>query len=157
MLQEFLPGQRPAQTLGTGVNVCFICEDALALYREFKSRGVQTRTRPFAGNRLLVVPVTDPDDTALNSRARPMHPRKANLKNSAGILSGSRSGVRETRRFPAATLSKSIGPRSVPKELSVVNGAEHVPAGPRPGGIRRKGHAFLHEAADGDLSKSERY
>ena len=115
MLQEFLPGQRPAQTLGTGVNVCFICEDALALYREFKSRGVQTRTRPFAGNRLLVVPVTDPDDTALNSRARPMHPRKANLKNSVGILSGSRSGVHETRRFPAATLSKSIGPRSVPK------------------------------------------
>jgi hypothetical protein len=35
--------------------------DALALYREFKSRGVQTRNRPFVGNRLWVVPVTDPD------------------------------------------------------------------------------------------------
>jgi hypothetical protein len=61
MLQGSLPGQRPAQTLGTGVNVGFICEDALALYREFKSRGVQMRTRPFVGNPLWVVPVTDPD------------------------------------------------------------------------------------------------
>lgn len=60
MLQEFLP-ERTKETLGTGVNVCFQCEDALALYREFKSRGIQTRKRPFVGNRLWVVPVTDPD------------------------------------------------------------------------------------------------
>lgn len=61
MLQEFSPGRKPAEPLGTGVNVCFQCEDALALYREFKSRGIQTRTRPFVGNRMWVVPVTDPD------------------------------------------------------------------------------------------------
>lgn len=61
MLQEFWPGRRPTETLGTGVNVCFLCEDALALYREFKSRGLQTRKRPFVGNRLWVVPLTDPD------------------------------------------------------------------------------------------------
>ena len=61
MLQEFRPECQPKETLGTGVNVCFQCEDALALYREFKSRGIQTRTRPFVGNRLWVVPVTDPD------------------------------------------------------------------------------------------------
>jgi catechol 2,3-dioxygenase-like lactoylglutathione lyase family enzyme len=61
MLQEFLPERRPQETLGTGVNVCFQCEDALALYREFKSRGIQTRSRPFVGNRLWVVPVADPD------------------------------------------------------------------------------------------------
>jgi lactoylglutathione lyase len=61
MLQEFRPGGRPKETLGTGVNVCFQCEDALALYREFKSRGIQTLKRPFVGNRLWVVPVTDPD------------------------------------------------------------------------------------------------
>jgi lactoylglutathione lyase len=61
MLQEFWPGGRPKETLGTGVNVCFQCEDAIALYREFKSRGVQTRGRPTVGNRLWVVPVTDPD------------------------------------------------------------------------------------------------
>ena len=61
MLQEFLPERQPREPLGTGVNVCFQCEDALALYREFKSRGVQTRNRPSVGNRLWVVPVTDPD------------------------------------------------------------------------------------------------
>jgi lactoylglutathione lyase len=61
MLQEFLPERQPKETLGTGVNVCFQCEDALALYREFKSRGIHTRSRPSVGNRLWVVPVADPD------------------------------------------------------------------------------------------------
>ena len=61
MLQEFRPEGKPKETLGTGVNVCFQCEDALALYREFKSRGIQMRKRPFVGNRMWVVPVTDPD------------------------------------------------------------------------------------------------
>jgi lactoylglutathione lyase len=61
MLQEFVPERQPKEMLGTGVNVCFQCEDALTLYREFKSRGIQTRKRPSVGNRLWVVPVTDPD------------------------------------------------------------------------------------------------
>lgn len=61
MLQEYLPERRPKETLGTGVSVCFMCEDALALYREFKARGIQTRQRPFVGNRLWVVSVADPD------------------------------------------------------------------------------------------------
>jgi uncharacterized glyoxalase superfamily protein PhnB len=61
MLQEFLPERVPKETLGTGVNVCFQCEDALALYREFKSRGIEIRNRPSVGNHLWVVPVTDPD------------------------------------------------------------------------------------------------
>jgi lactoylglutathione lyase len=61
MLQEFLPERRPKEALGTGTSVSFMCEDALALYREFKSRGIQTRKRPFVGNRLWVIPVTDPD------------------------------------------------------------------------------------------------
>ena len=61
MLQEFLPERQPKETLGTGVNVCFQCGDALALYRDFKARGIQTRNRPSVGNRLWVVSVTDPD------------------------------------------------------------------------------------------------
>jgi len=61
MLQEFLPERRPKEALGTGASVCFQCEDALALYREFKSRGVNTPTRPSVGNQLWVVPLTDPD------------------------------------------------------------------------------------------------
>jgi lactoylglutathione lyase len=61
MLQEFSPEHAPTQALGAGVNVCFQCDDALALYREFKSRGIETRQRPFVGNNMWVVPVTDPD------------------------------------------------------------------------------------------------
>jgi lactoylglutathione lyase len=61
MLQEFWSGGKPTQALGTGASVCFMCEDALALYREFKLRGIQTRRTPYVGNRLWVVPITDPD------------------------------------------------------------------------------------------------
>ena len=61
MLQEFWPGSRPTERLGTGIHVCFTCEDAVALYRDFKSRGIQTRKRPFVGNHLWVVPLSDPD------------------------------------------------------------------------------------------------
>jgi hypothetical protein len=43
---------------GTGASVSFMRGDA---YGEFKSRGIQTRKRPFVGNRLWVVPLTDPD------------------------------------------------------------------------------------------------
>lgn len=65
MLQEFAPQRQPQrqpnEPLGTGASVCFQCEDALTLYREFKSRGILPRNRPFVGNGLWVVPLTDPD------------------------------------------------------------------------------------------------
>jgi len=38
-----------------------MCEDALALYREFKSRGIEPRNRPTVGNGLWVVALLDPD------------------------------------------------------------------------------------------------
>jgi lactoylglutathione lyase len=80
MLQEFWPGRRPIETLGTGVNVCIICEDALALYREFKSRGVQMRKRPFVGNRLWVVPVTDPDGYRIEFESPTDAPEESELE-----------------------------------------------------------------------------
>src|SRR5271169_1761301 len=46
MLQEFLPGRRPEGVLGLGVSVCFQCEDAVSLYREFCSRGIEAN-EPF--------------------------------------------------------------------------------------------------------------
>ena len=61
MLQEFMPGARPVDTLGIGVSVSVTCEDALTLYREFKLRGVQAAQRPMVGNGLWVVPLVDPD------------------------------------------------------------------------------------------------
>lgn len=64
MLQEF--GKHETDTslealkLGLGVSLSFQCEDALALYREFASRGV-TAQEPFVGNQMWVVLLSDPD------------------------------------------------------------------------------------------------
>jgi uncharacterized glyoxalase superfamily protein PhnB len=80
MLQEFLPERRPEDGLGVGVNVCFQCEDALALYREFKSRGIQTRTRPFVGNGLWVVPLSDPDGYRLEFSSPTDAPEESELE-----------------------------------------------------------------------------
>ncbi len=65
MLQEFRTeghdSWKPSGKLGEGVNICFTCEDALAIYREATSRGIQVRRNPFVGNNLWVVPFADPD------------------------------------------------------------------------------------------------
>jgi lactoylglutathione lyase len=65
MLQEFRKeghdSWRPSGKLGEGVNICFMCEDALAIYHEAKSRGIAARRNPFVGNRLWVVSFSDPD------------------------------------------------------------------------------------------------
>jgi hypothetical protein len=50
----------PEGPVGLGVAINFICRDALAIYRELVSRGVQAR-RPFVGNSMWVTEVTDPD------------------------------------------------------------------------------------------------
>jgi catechol 2,3-dioxygenase-like lactoylglutathione lyase family enzyme len=65
MLQEFKKDHhpnsgRPEGKLGMGVSVCFQCVDALALYREFRSRGIEAKT-PFVGNAMWVTAVEDPD------------------------------------------------------------------------------------------------
>jgi lactoylglutathione lyase len=80
MLQEFLPERRPTATLGTGVNVCFQCVDALALYREFKSRGVSTQRRPFVGNRSWVVSLSDPDGYHLEFASPTDAPEESELE-----------------------------------------------------------------------------
>jgi catechol 2,3-dioxygenase-like lactoylglutathione lyase family enzyme len=64
MLQQFAREDdlswRPAEKVGVGVSVCFICRDALALYREFLARGTEAG-RPFVGNNMWVTSVSDPD------------------------------------------------------------------------------------------------
>jgi len=60
MLQEYKPTFVPKDKLGVGVSVCFICEDAIALYHEFIDRGVAA-SRPFVGNGMWVTSMTDPD------------------------------------------------------------------------------------------------
>jgi len=80
MLQEFLSERLPKETLGVGTSVCFMCEDALALYREFKSRGIQTRKRPFVGNRLWVVPLIDPDGYRIEFESPSDAPEESELE-----------------------------------------------------------------------------
>ncbi len=69
MLQEFWKSGHhtnvPTDRLGVGVSVCFMCKDALALYREFKSRGIDAK-RPFVGNGLWVTDIVDPDGYRLS-------------------------------------------------------------------------------------------
>ena len=60
MLQEYREAFLPEDKLGVGVSVCFICDDALALYREFISRGIPA-SKPFVGNSMWVVSLTDPN------------------------------------------------------------------------------------------------
>ena len=64
MLQEFRKEGHdswvPKGPVGEGVSICFMCRDAIALYREFKSRGIEPK-RPMVGNHLWVTGVTDPD------------------------------------------------------------------------------------------------
>lgn len=64
MLQEFdaeaRGGRKSKGHTGEGVTICFICVDALKLYREFKARGVDAST-PFVGNGMWVTGVKDPD------------------------------------------------------------------------------------------------
>jgi len=56
---------KPDGKLGVGVSINFICKDAIALYREFRGRGIAAG-RPFVGNRMWVTSLTDPDGYALH-------------------------------------------------------------------------------------------
>ena len=56
MLQEWTPKGK----VGEGVSICFICEDALAIYREVTARGIQA-SRPFVGNGMWNTSLSDPD------------------------------------------------------------------------------------------------
>jgi catechol 2,3-dioxygenase-like lactoylglutathione lyase family enzyme len=57
MLQE---GKATDDKLGVDVSICFICDDAIELYRQFRARGLDAQ-RPFVGNAMWVTEVSDPD------------------------------------------------------------------------------------------------
>jgi lactoylglutathione lyase len=60
MLQDFGESKAPDGALGLGVSISFQCKDALAIYREVTSRGLQAK-RPFVGNAMWVTMLSDPD------------------------------------------------------------------------------------------------
>ena len=64
MLQEYRTEGHdswvPEGKVGLGVSICFMCEDALALYHAFTGRDVQA-SRPFVSNAMWNFSVRDPD------------------------------------------------------------------------------------------------
>ena len=69
MLQEFSTegnhASVPDTKLGAGVSINYTCGDAIAIYHDIVARGVAAR-RPFVGNGMWVVSVTDPDGYELH-------------------------------------------------------------------------------------------
>jgi lactoylglutathione lyase len=65
MLQEYRPNKIPPGKLGEGVSICFQCKDALAIYHEALSRGLEPKT-PFVGNAMWVTILSDPDGYTLD-------------------------------------------------------------------------------------------
>jgi len=65
MLQEYNPGRIPAEKRGVGASIWFQCRDAVALYHEFRSRGLEPR-EPFVGNHMWDTAITDPDGYSLH-------------------------------------------------------------------------------------------
>jgi lactoylglutathione lyase len=78
MLQELRKSHTPTDKFGVGVSICFICKDAVALYHEFKTRGVAVK-RPFVGNRMWVTSVTDPDGYRLEFESPTDAPEESEL------------------------------------------------------------------------------
>ena len=64
MLQEFRKMGHdswvPEGKVGVGVSIVFLCEDALAIYREVTSRGIHA-SKPIVGNGMWVTSLSDPD------------------------------------------------------------------------------------------------
>jgi len=65
MLQEYNDGKLPKGNLGEGVEIFFICEDALAIYTQITSNGILT-SEPFVGNKMWVVQAKDPDGYSIS-------------------------------------------------------------------------------------------
>jgi len=65
----------PTGKVGEGVSIYFICEDALAIYRQVTSRGIKAK-RPFVGNAMWVTSLSDPDGYQIYFEAPPASPKK---------------------------------------------------------------------------------
>lgn len=82
MLQEIRNDEKhpwaPQGKLGEGVSICFICEDALAIYRDATARGIRAG-RPFVGNGMWVTSLSDPDGYRLDFESETDEPEETVL------------------------------------------------------------------------------
>lgn len=81
MLQESGRKGQPGES-SQGITICVFCEDAIAIYRDLKSRGVNA-TRPFVGNGLWVTTVTDPDGYRIDFESPTQDPEEMVLEEPA--------------------------------------------------------------------------
>ena len=91
MLQEFKKDHhpnsgRPDGKLGVGVAISFQCKDALAIYKEVRSRGIEAK-RPFVGNGMWVTSVHDPDGYKLEFESRTDVPEETVFSEDEGAQS----------------------------------------------------------------------
>jgi lactoylglutathione lyase len=82
MLQTYMKEEAhtwsPAGKLGEGVSLAFQCEDALALYRDFISRGLEA-SEPQVGNSMWVTQMFDPDGYRLEFESPTDTPEETKL------------------------------------------------------------------------------
>lgn len=82
MLQEFLRDghgtKQPQGKWGEGVTLVFICEDAVALWRAFRSRGIDA-SEPQVGNAMWVTSLTDPDGYRIDFESETDVPEETRL------------------------------------------------------------------------------
>jgi catechol 2,3-dioxygenase-like lactoylglutathione lyase family enzyme len=81
MLQEWAPDRRPPPDTkpGVGVSIAFVCDDAVAIYRECKARGIEAGT-PFVGNSMWVTSLTDPDGYRMDFESKTDAPEESTLE-----------------------------------------------------------------------------
>ena len=89
MLQEYRKEGHdswvPEGKVGVGVTICFICNDALAIYREVTSRGIQA-SKPFVGNGMWVTSLSDPDGYRIDFESVTDVPEGTELSEEGGTI-----------------------------------------------------------------------
>jgi catechol 2,3-dioxygenase-like lactoylglutathione lyase family enzyme len=82
MLQEFRKeghdSRVPQGKVGEGVSICFICKDALAIYCDVRSRGIQA-SEPFVSNGMWNTGLSDPDGYRIEFESDTGVPEGTNL------------------------------------------------------------------------------
>jgi catechol 2,3-dioxygenase-like lactoylglutathione lyase family enzyme len=82
MLQEYWTDGhhtgRPDGKLSQGVWLCFICDDAVAIYREVTARGIEA-SEPQVGKAMWVTSLTDPDGYRIDFESTTETPEETKL------------------------------------------------------------------------------
>jgi lactoylglutathione lyase len=73
----------PHGKLGEGVSLCFQCEDAIAIYREVTSRGIEA-SEPQVGNALWDTTLSDPDGYRIHFASPTDTPEETKLSDVKG-------------------------------------------------------------------------